>query len=89
VPTEPPPTAAPTATTPREQVTFNWAPGSVTPADSDDVDEIVRDLMTHDGILSGDGNETVLNIFYDPTVITVEEIMEILQTIGHPVVLNE
>jgi hypothetical protein len=61
----------------------------VTPADSDDVDEIVRDLRSHDGILSGNGNETELNIVYDPTVITVEEIMDLLKQIGHPVVVND
>ncbi len=88
-PTEPPPTVAPTATMPSANVSFNWAPGSVAPSDSDDVDEIVLDLMTHDGILSGTGNETVLNITYDPTVITVEEIMAILDEIGHPVEINE
>jgi len=88
-PTEPPPTVAPTATKPSARVTFNWAPGSVAPSDSDDVDEIALDLITHDGIESASGNETVLNVFYDPTVITVEEIMDILERIGHPVVLNE
>lgn len=88
-PTAPPPAVAPTATRPGASVVFSWAPGSVKPADSDDVDEIVRDLVTRDGVLSGNGNETVLNIFYDPTVITVEEIMAILQQIGHPVVINE
>lgn len=88
-PTEPPPTAAPTATTPRESVAFNWAPGSVPPSDSDDVDIIAAELTTHAGILSANGNETVLNVFYDPTVITVEEIMEVLRQIGHPVVVNE
>jgi hypothetical protein len=45
--------------------------------------------MNIEGILSGNGNEQVLNITYDPTVITVEEIMQELQQIGHPVVLNE
>ena len=84
-----PPTAAPTQATASERVAFNWAPGSVTPADSDDVDEIIRDLMRNEGVLSGTGNETVLNIVFDPTVITVEEIMEELKQIGHPVVINE
>lgn len=88
-PTAAPPTAAPpTATSPRENVAFSWAPGSVTPADSDDVDEIVRDLRAHAGILSGTGNETELNIVYDPTVITVAEIMDLLKQIGHPVVVK-
>jgi hypothetical protein len=88
-PTEPLPTVAPTATTPREMVVFNWVPGSVPPSDSDDVDIIAAELTTHDGILSVTGNETVLNVVYDPTVITVEEIMAILKQIGHPVVINE
>lgn len=88
-PTEPPPTVEPTATTPREEVAFNWAPGSVTPGDADDVAEILLDLRTNPGILGGTGDETVINIFYDPTVITVEEIMAIFEQIGHPVVINE
>ena len=88
-PTEAPPTVALTATTPEAKVAFNWEPGSVPPADSDDVDEIALDLITHNGILGASGNEAVLNIVYDPTVITVEEIMAILKGIGHPVVLNE
>ena len=83
------PTVAPTAATPGENVAFNWAQGSVPPSDADDVDIIARDLMENDGITSVTGNETVLNIVYDPTRITVEEIMALLQQMGHPVVVNE
>lgn len=97
-PTEPAPTAAPidvptattaagaTATTPRESVSFRWAPGSVTPSDADDVADLLIDLRTHDGILGGSGDENGIMIFYDPTVITVEEIMALFDSIGHPVV---
>lgn len=88
-PTEPPPTVEPTVATPRERVSFNWAPGSVAPSDADDVDIILMELRTHPGISGGAGDESVLNVFYDPTVITVEEIMAILQQMGHPVVINE
>ncbi len=89
VPTQAPPTAAPTATAPSEKVVFNWAPGSVPPSDADDVDIIASELYKTAGITSVTGNEQVLNVFYNPTVITVEEIMELLKTIGHPVVINE
>jgi hypothetical protein len=91
-PTEAPTTAPavePTATTPVANVAFNWAPGSVPPSDSDDVDIIAGDLMENDGITSVTGNETVLNVVYDPTRITVEEIMSLLEQMGHPVVVNE
>lgn len=83
------PAVEPTPTTPRETVAFNWAPGSVPPSDADDVEIILTELRTHEGISGGSGDETILNVFYDPTVITVEEIMELLRDIGHPVVLNE
>ncbi|MCC6187413.1 MAG: hypothetical protein IT318_00145 [Anaerolineales bacterium] len=83
-PTEPPAVEA-SPTTPRETVTFVWAPGSVTPADADDVAEIVKDLRANPGILGGNGDEIAINVSYDPTVITVEEIMEILDDLGHPV----
>jgi len=88
-PTEPPPTVEPTATSPRETVTFTWAPGSVPPSDADDVAEIVTDLRSRDGIFGGTGDENGISIFYDPTVITVEEIMAIFEQIGHPVVISE
>jgi hypothetical protein len=78
-----------TATTPRETVHFRWAPGSVTPGDADDVAEIVTDLRSRDGIFGGTGDENVISIDYDPTVITVEEIIAIFEQIGHPVVLND
>lgn len=83
-PTEPPAVEA-SPTTPRETVTFVWAPGSVTPADADDVAEIVKDLRSNPGILGGNGDEIAINVSYDPTVITVEEIMAILDDLGHPV----
>ena len=83
-PTEPP--AAATATSSSATVTFNWAPGSVTPADADDVTEIINDLKRTPGILGGFGDETVLSVQYDPALITVEEIAALLETIGHPVV---
>lgn len=89
VPTEPPPTAEPTAATPVETVAFNWAPGSVPPSDADDVAVIAVDLMENDAIVSVTGGETVLNVSYDPTRITVEEIMALLRQMGHPVVVNE
>jgi hypothetical protein len=85
--TEPPAAATDTpAATERETVSFNWAPGSVPPADADDGAEIVAELLTHDGVLSGTGDENVLSVTFDPSVITVEEIMDILDAIGHPVV---
>jgi hypothetical protein len=89
VPTEPPPTAEPTAATSIESVDFNWAPGSVPPSDADDVAVIAVDLMENDGIVTVTGTETVLNVSYDPARITVEEIMALLQQMGHPVVVNE
>jgi hypothetical protein len=80
------PAASPTAEGSREQVSFSWAPGSVPPADADDGAEIVAELMTHEGVLSGVADEAVLNVTYDPDLITVEEIMEIMDQMGHPVI---
>ena len=44
-------------------------------------------ISGEEGILSGYGNEQGVTIQYDPTLITVEEIQEMLKRIGHPVVL--
>ena len=88
-PTEAPPTAAPTASSSLAKATFNWASGSVPPGDADDVTVLALDLIKNEGIDSANGDENLLNVFYDPTVITVEEIMTILAELGHPVVLNE
>jgi hypothetical protein len=86
-----PPTATTAAqaspTTPRERVSFLWAPGSNKPSDADDVADILLDLKTNPGILGGTGDESGINIQYDPTVITVDEIIKIMAGIGHPVVL--
>lgn len=68
-----------------EDVRFTWAPGGVPPSDSDDVDAIVLELRDHAGILGGRGNEIAITVEYDPTIITVEEIQEILRSMGHPV----
>jgi hypothetical protein len=80
------PAASPTAEGSSERVFFNWAPGSVPPADADDGAEIVAELMTHEGVLSGVADESVLTVRYDPNLITVEEIIAIMAQMGHPVV---
>jgi len=89
VPTEEPtatPIPEPTATPePREEVYFVWGEGGVHPSDSDDVDVIILDLKQQDGILGGGGNEIGITVSYNPTIITVEEIQEVLKSIGHPV----
>ncbi len=74
---------------PREEVYLVWAPGGVKPSDSDDVDGIVEDISGVDGIIGGNGNEIGINVVYNPTIITVEEIIELLRSIGHPVMLDE
>jgi hypothetical protein len=86
------PTAAPAAsrtprpTAPRATVTLLWAPGG--PAvDYDDVEEIIFELKRRDIILSGTGDDFTLNVTFDPTVMTVERIMEVLDRMGFPVVL--
>jgi hypothetical protein len=89
-PTEMPtetPTRPPTNTPrPTADVSFEWDPSGVRPSDSDDVSAIVTDLMNNEeGILSGYGNEQGITLQYDPTSITVEEIQELLDRIGHPV----
>jgi hypothetical protein len=101
VPTEEPtaaPTEEPTTTPipeptstppPREEIYFVWAPGGVTPADSDDVDGIVQDVTTREGIIRGNGNEIGITIVYDPTLITIEEILEVFGSIAHPVAIPE
>lgn len=89
VPTEAP-TAAPTNTSvPSEEVYFEWAPGGVRPSDSDDVDGIVLDIIEEEGILNGFGNEIGITVVYNPALITVEELMELFDGIGHPVALPE
>ena len=82
------PAATPTNTPrPTAQVFLEWGLGGVRPADSDDVDAIVLDVMHEEGIVSGYGNEQGVTIRYNPTLITVEEIQEVFQRIGHPVVI--
>jgi hypothetical protein len=94
VPTEVPtetPTRPPTNTPrPTENVSFEWDPSGVRPSDADDVSAIVTDLMVNEeGIVSGYGNEQGITLQYDPTSITVEEIQELLDSIGHPVQLED
>jgi len=82
------PTLAPTNTPrPSAQIRFEWDPAAVRPSDSDDVTAIMDHISGEEGILSGYGNEQGVTIQYDPTLITVEEIQEMLKRIGHPVVL--
>jgi hypothetical protein len=83
------PAAAAATNTPagsRETVSFHWAPGSVPPADADDGAEILAELRTHDGVFGGTADENVLSVTFDPTLITVEEIIAIMAQMGHPVV---
>jgi hypothetical protein len=97
VPSEVPPptatlTAQPTAAatdTPRptDQVRLEWDPDGVRPSDSDDVDALVLELTReNEGIISGYGNEQSITIQYDTSMISVEELMDILDRMGHPVV---
>ena len=80
-------TTAPTTAGARAQVTFEWAPSGLRPADADDVQAINHEVMAHKGILGTSGNETRMLVYYDPTLITVEQIQEIFAQIGHPVVV--
>jgi len=91
-PTEAPPeapTEVPTDTPvpePKESIRFKWDPSGNLPADSDDVDDIVGEIRrSQEGITGGFGNEVGITVLYNPTLITVEEIMETLGSIGHPV----
>lgn len=90
VPTETP-TLAPTDTPrPTAQVSFTWHPDGVRPSDADDVSAIVIDLTREEeGVVSGYGNEQGITLQYDPALITVEEIQEILRRIGHPVTISQ
>lgn len=85
------PTAAATDTPrPMDQVTLEWHPDGVRPSDSDDVDAIVLELqLDNEGIISGYGNEQSITIQYDTSIITVEELMAILDRMGHPVVESQ
>ena len=88
VPTETPvlpPTNTPRPTT---QIHFEWDPAGVRPSDADDVAAIVSDVIREEGLVSGYGNEQGITLEYDPAVITVEEIQELLERIGHPVQLD-
>lgn len=79
--------ARPTDTpSPSEQTFFNWAPGGGT-IDSNFVDyQIVPALKEEEGILGGYGDESGIQVQYDPTVITIEEIVEAFDRTGYPVV---
>lgn len=81
-------TSAPAAPGARAEVTFDWAPSGVRPADADDVQVINIKVMAHRGILGSTGNETRMLVVYDPTLISVDEIQEIFRQIGHPVVVS-
>lgn len=73
-----------------DQVTLEWHPDGVRPSDSDDVDAIVLELqLDNEGIISGYGNEQSITIQYDTSIITVEELMAILDRMGHPVVESQ
>lgn len=80
--------ARPTETPrPSEQTFFEWAPGGGGTIDSNFVDyQIVPALKEEAGILYGYGDESGVHVQYDPTVITVEEIVEAFGRIGYPVV---
>ena len=83
------PTVAPTNTPrPSAQVSFEWDPNGVRPSDADDVAAIVDDISREESIVSGYGNEQGITLQYDPTLITVQEIQELLGRIGHPVLLE-
>jgi hypothetical protein len=66
-----------------------WDTGGVRPSDADDVEIIVAEVTREEGLLSGYGNEQGITLRYDPTLITVEEIQEILERIGHPVIIRQ
>lgn len=96
VPVETPteaPTEAPTDTPvpdPQESIRFKWDSAGNLPADSDDVDDIVGEIRrSHEGITGGFGNEVGITVLYNPTLMTVEEVMEALDSIGHPVEVDE
>ncbi len=86
-PTSPP--AVPTKAGALAEVRFEWAPGGVRPSDSDDTASIIAKLIDHKGILAATGNESQMTVFYDPTLITVEQIQELFKQIGHPVVVRQ
>jgi hypothetical protein len=84
------PTLPPTDTPrPTAQISFVWDTGGVRPSDADDVAIIVAEVTREEGLLSGYGNEQGITLQYDPTLITVEEIQEILERIGHPVTVRQ
>lgn len=84
------PTQAPTNTPrPTAQIYFEWDPNGVRPSDADDVAAIVAEITRREeGLLTGYGNEQGLTLQYDPTLISVEEIQNLLERIGHPVQLE-
>lgn len=46
---------------------------------------IVAKLITNKGIVSGVGDEHGITIIYDPSAITVQQIMDLMRNLGHPV----
>ncbi len=79
------PKAAATAPTTAE-VKFGWDPSVVPPSDADDVADITGKLKLTKGIISGTGDEQGYVVFYDSTVLTIPEIMDVLRKLGHPVI---
>jgi hypothetical protein len=74
---------------PTAEISFVWDVGGVRPSDADDVAAIIADVTREEGVVSGYGNEQGLTLQYDPTLITVEEIQEIFERIGHPVTVRQ
>jgi len=84
--TSEPPTAPPepTATPVSEQVTLKF----VTPLGTiEELEPILQLIEQREGILGGFGSEIEITINYDPEVLTVDDVIALMEQINKPVVL--
>lgn len=77
-------TSAPAATPEPEgeEVTFEFVAELSSIEEIDDIDLLLHDV---EGILGVEGDEKSITITYDPAVITVDELQQVLESIRYPV----
>lgn len=80
--TDIPATAEPTATKVTIKVEFDYVTEFGT---SEEIEPLLEDLLTFDGVLAASGSVFSVSITYDPDILTEDELRGILSEIGRPV----